>query len=163
MLLGRNNCLPAAAESCKKGTLKVDLQALTVGVAVVSMGAWLASARTALLQDANATLDASRKLAVVNGLGEHSRAQVGASAQRTARGTALPVGVPCRRGDCSAASSGFAGQPGIQQIRACASVTKPGRLQSSVSVCQGGSRVQGAAVRCLGRIWRGTLNACYEA
>ena len=54
----------------------MDLQALTVGVAVVSMGAWLASARTALLQDANATLDASRKLAVVNGLGEHSRAQV---------------------------------------------------------------------------------------
>ena len=53
----------------------MDLQALTVGVAVVSMGAWLASARTALLQDANATLDASRKLAVVNGLGEHSRAQ----------------------------------------------------------------------------------------
>lgn len=71
----RNNCLPAAVESCKKGTLKVDLQALTVGVAVVSMGAWLASARTALLQDAAAPLDASRKLAVVNGLGEHSRAQ----------------------------------------------------------------------------------------
>ncbi len=71
----RNNCLPAAAESCKKGTLKVDLQALTVGVAVVSMGAWLAGARAALLQDAAAPLDASRKLAVVNGLGEHSRAQ----------------------------------------------------------------------------------------
>ena len=84
--LGRNNCLPAAAESCKKGTLKVDLQALTVGVAVVSMGAWLASARTALLQDANATLDASRKLAVVNGLGEHSRAQ--------ARGRTLKSCIP---------------------------------------------------------------------
>jgi len=53
----------------------VDLQALTVGVAVVSMGAWLAGARAALLQDAAAPLDASRKLAVVNGLGEHSRAQ----------------------------------------------------------------------------------------
>ena len=33
-----------AAESCKKGTLKLDLQSLTVGVAVVSM-AGLATAR----------------------------------------------------------------------------------------------------------------------
>ena len=72
----RNGSLPAAAESCKKGTLKLDLQSLTVGVAVVSMGAWLLSARAALLQDAPTSLDAARKLAVVNGLGEHSRAQV---------------------------------------------------------------------------------------
>lgn len=72
----RNGSLPAAAESCKKGTLKLDLQSLTVGVAVVSMGAWLLGARGALLQDAPTSLDAARKLAVVNGLGEHSRAQV---------------------------------------------------------------------------------------
>ncbi len=72
----RNGSLPAAAESCKKGTLKLDLQSLTVGVAVVSMGAWLLSARAALLQDTPTSLDAARKLAVVNGLGEHSRAQV---------------------------------------------------------------------------------------
>ena len=72
----RSGCLQPAAEACKKGTLKVDLQALTVGVAVVSMGAWLLHARTALLHDAAAPLDASRKLAIVNGLGEHSRAQV---------------------------------------------------------------------------------------
>lgn len=71
----RNGSLPAAAESCKKGTLKLDLQSLTVGVAVVSMGAWLLCARAALLQDTPTSLDAARKLAVVNGLGEHSRAQ----------------------------------------------------------------------------------------
>lgn len=73
----RAGSLAGAAESCKKGTLKVDLQALTVGVAVLSMAAWLKQARQALLQDQAGLLDSSRKLAVVNGLGEHSRAQVG--------------------------------------------------------------------------------------
>lgn len=63
-------------ESCKKGVLKVDLQALTVGVAVLSMAAWLSGARDALIHNAQPALDASRKLAIVNGLGEHSRAQV---------------------------------------------------------------------------------------
>ena len=72
----RNGSLPPAAESCKKGTLKLDLQSLTVGVAVVSMAAWLLRARSALLADTPSPLDAARKLAVVNGLGEHSRAQV---------------------------------------------------------------------------------------
>ena len=72
----RNGALPAAAESCKKGTLKLDLQSLTVGVAVVSMSHWLLKARSALLHDNASPLDAARKLAVVNGLGEHSRAQV---------------------------------------------------------------------------------------
>lgn len=76
LMCGRNGSLPEAAESCKKGTLKLDLQSLTVGVAVVSMGAWLLGARAALLQDTPTSLDAARKLAVVNGLGEHSRAQV---------------------------------------------------------------------------------------
>ena len=76
MAARRNGSLPAAAESCKKGTLKLDLQSLTVGVAVVSMAAWLLRARSALLADAPSPLDAARKLAVVNGLGEHSRAQV---------------------------------------------------------------------------------------
>ena len=70
--------MPAAEESCKKGTLKLDLQSLTVGVAVVSMSHWLLRARSALLHDNASPLDAARKLAVVNGLGEHSRAQVGA-------------------------------------------------------------------------------------
>ena len=50
-----------------------------------------ASARTALLQDANATLDASRKLAVVNGLGEHSRAQARGSAHRTAMSASATI------------------------------------------------------------------------
>jgi hypothetical protein len=72
----RNGSLPAAAESCKKGTLKLDLQSLTVGVAVVSMGTWLLRTCASLLQDSGTSLDAARKLAVVNGLGEHSRAQV---------------------------------------------------------------------------------------
>ena len=72
----RNGALPAAAESCKKGTLKLDLLSLTVGVAVVSMSHWLLQARSALLHDNASPLDAARKLAVVNGLGEHSRAQV---------------------------------------------------------------------------------------
>lgn len=72
----RSGSLAGAAESCKKGTLKVDLQALTVGVAVLSMASWLTSARQAILQDQGGSLDSSRKLAVVNGLGEHSRAQV---------------------------------------------------------------------------------------
>lgn len=73
----RTGSLAPAVESCKKGVLKVDLQALTVGVAVLSMAAWLSGARDALLHSAQPALDASRKLAVVNGLGEHSRAQAG--------------------------------------------------------------------------------------
>ena len=40
------------------------------------MSHWLLKARSALLHDNASTLDAARKLAVVNGLGEHSRAQV---------------------------------------------------------------------------------------
>ena len=75
-ILRRNGSLAGAAESCKKGTLKVDLQALTVGVAVLSMASWLSNARQNLMQDQAGSLDSSRKLAVVNGLGEHSRAQV---------------------------------------------------------------------------------------
>ena len=69
----RNNALPAAAESCKKGTLELNLQSLTVGVAVVSMSHWLLKARRA----GNVSpMDVARKLVVVNGLGKHSRAQV---------------------------------------------------------------------------------------
>ena len=40
------------------------------------MSHWLLKARSALLHDNASSLDAARKLAVVNGLGEHSRAQV---------------------------------------------------------------------------------------
>ena len=63
-------------ESVKKGVLKVDLQALTVGVAVLSMAAWLSGARDSVLHDSEPSLDASRKLAIVNGLAEQTRAQV---------------------------------------------------------------------------------------
>lgn len=68
--------MAGAAESCKKGTLKVDLQALTVGVAVLSMATWLNEAREKSARDKPGSLDSARKLAIVNGLGEHSRAQV---------------------------------------------------------------------------------------
>lgn len=74
-----NGNLAGAAESCKKGTLKVDLQALTVGVAVLSMASWLTTIRQALAKDKPGCLDSARKLAIVNGLGEHSRAQVTSS------------------------------------------------------------------------------------
>lgn len=77
----RTGSLAPALESCKKGVLKVDLQALTVGVAVLSMAAWLSGARDALMHHGQSALDASRKLAIVNGLGEHSRAQVTGHAQ----------------------------------------------------------------------------------
>ncbi|CAK0784210.1 hypothetical protein CVIRNUC_007414 [Coccomyxa viridis] len=84
-----NGALPAAAESCKKGTLKLDLLSLTVGVAVVSMSHWLLQARSALLHDNASPLDAARKLAVVNGLGEHSRAQGHSAAVKEAVGASL--------------------------------------------------------------------------
>ena len=78
--------LAPAVESVKKGVLKVDLQALTVGVAVLSMAAWLSGARDSVLHDAEPSLDASRKLAIVNGLAEQTRAQVrSASALRGQR------------------------------------------------------------------------------
>ena len=68
--------LAPAVESAKKGVLKVDLQALTVGVAVLSMAAWLSGARDSVLHDPEPSLDTSRKLAIVNGLAEQTRAQV---------------------------------------------------------------------------------------
>eukprot|EP00884_Botryococcus_braunii_P000450 jgi/Botrbrau1/10405/Bobra.0133s0014.1 len=71
----RGGSLPAASETCKKGTLKLDLQALTVGVALLAMTAWLLKTRACLMHDASCLLDSARKLAIVNGLGEHSRAQ----------------------------------------------------------------------------------------
>lgn len=72
----RAGSLPTASETYKKGTLKVDLQALTVGVAVLAMTAWLSRVASSLRSEAPSSLDSARKLAVVNGLGEHSRAQV---------------------------------------------------------------------------------------
>ena len=58
--------------------MKVDLQALTVGVAVLSMAAWLDSAKKTLQEEQPGSAGSlmARKLAIVNGLGEHSRAQV---------------------------------------------------------------------------------------
>ena len=76
MACRRNGVLPAAAESCEKGILELDLQSLTVGVAIVSMSHWLLKARSALLDDIASALDAARMLAVVNGLGKHRRIQV---------------------------------------------------------------------------------------
>lgn len=42
--------MPPAAKTAKKGTVKVDLQALTVGVAVLAMHAWLLALRDQLVQ-----------------------------------------------------------------------------------------------------------------
>lgn len=61
----------------------MDLQALTVGVAMLSMATWLKQARQALLRDQAGPLDSCRKLAIVNGLGEHSRAQVSGKTPRS--------------------------------------------------------------------------------
>ena len=86
----KTNCLPAATEASKKGTLKVDLQALTVGVAVLSMDHWLMGLRDTVSRDpALGAYDINRKLAVVNGMGEHSRAQGNSSAVKEAVGASL--------------------------------------------------------------------------
>ena len=72
----RNGPLDPALEVSKKGTLKLDLQALTVGVAVLSMHHWLVQLRPQLAGEPAAGPEASRKLAVVNGMGENNRTQV---------------------------------------------------------------------------------------
>ena len=72
----RNGPLDPALEVSKKGTLKLDLQALTVGVAVLSMHHWLVQLRPQLASEPAAGPEASRKLAVVNGMGENNRTQV---------------------------------------------------------------------------------------
>lgn len=120
----------------------MDLQALTVGVAVVSMGAWLASARSALLQDANATLDASRKLAVVNGLGEHSRAQVRGRTPK--RKDLKPVtsaitfqGVPCDRAAALDASPKLAVVDGLSEHSRAKVRSSAQRIAMSAIICQG--------------------------
>lgn len=82
-----SGCLAGVVETAKKQTLKVDLQALTVGVAILSMDAWLVGLREQLRLDMAApALDANRKLAVVNGMGDHSRAQGNSSAVKEAVG-----------------------------------------------------------------------------
>ena len=73
----RHGPLDPALEVSKKGTLKLDLQALTVGVAVLSMHHWLVQLRPQLASEPAAGPEASRKLAVVNGMGENNRTQVG--------------------------------------------------------------------------------------
>lgn len=72
----RSGPLDPALEVSKKGTLKLDLQALTVGVAVLSMHHWLVQLRPQLASEPAAGPEASRKLAVVNGMGENNRTQV---------------------------------------------------------------------------------------
>ena len=94
-------------ESAKKGTLKIDLQALTVGTALLTMHRWLTQLRESLvLADAvllgtadgpaaaaaaevAAQLDANRKLAVINGMGEFNRAQGNSSAVKEAVAASL--------------------------------------------------------------------------
>ena len=124
--------MPGATEVAKKGTLRVDLQALTVGVALLAMHGWLvrAVARNALLYhqqhplglwwctvhagidsrvfehlQANMRaavaagpggaplLDGNRKLAIINGMGDHSRAQGNSSAVKEAIGAVLLEGL----------------------------------------------------------------------
>lgn len=83
--------VPGATEIAKKGTLRVDLQALTVGVALLAMHRWLASMRAAVASGPGGapTLDGNRKLAIINGMGDHSRAQGNSSAVKEAIGSAL--------------------------------------------------------------------------
>ena len=74
-------CVPPPAEGLRKGTLNVDLGALTAGAAVVAAGAWLRRARAAAEappgSPAAASLDASRKVAIVNGAGDGPPARYG--------------------------------------------------------------------------------------
>eukprot|EP00891_Asterochloris_glomerata_P003267 jgi/Astpho2/3267/Aster-08033 len=81
--------LDPALEVSKKGTLKLDLQALTVGVAVLSMHHWLVQLRPQLASEPAAGPEASRKLAVVNGMGENNRTQGNSSAVKEAVGASL--------------------------------------------------------------------------
>jgi len=90
--------LAGAADLSKKGTLRVDLQALTVGVALLAMHQWLASLRAAAASpEGSPALEANRKLAVINGMGDHSRAQGNSSAVKEAIGASLiGAGAPFR-------------------------------------------------------------------
>lgn len=97
-------------EIAKKGGLKVDLQALTVGAALLTMHRWLSQLRAslALVESAasespsarqspeltaalqvTAQLEANRKLAVINGMGEFNRAQGNSSAVKEALAASL--------------------------------------------------------------------------
>lgn len=77
LIPGLSNCRVGAVAPpvviSKKGALRLDLQALTAGVAVLGMARWLAT-------DAPRLLEANKKLTIVNGLGDHSRAQGNSSA-----------------------------------------------------------------------------------
>ena len=99
--------LPAPTELAKKGTLKVDVQALTAGAAVLGAAAWLRSARAAAAVSARGaltgsasagvppppcSLDAARKVVLVNGGGEHARAQGHAATVRDAVAATLAGG-----------------------------------------------------------------------
>lgn len=90
--------MPPAARSAKKGMLKIDLQALTVGGAVLAMHHWLASLREQCAADGMALLlDSNRKLAVVNGMGDNTRSQGNSSAVKEAVGASLAgCGAPFR-------------------------------------------------------------------
>ena len=106
-MLCRSGCIAGVSETAKKGTLKLDLQALTVGAALLTMHRWLTQLRDALLvadgslankvadvstaaaQEVAAQLEANRKLAVINVMGDHNRAQGNSSAVKEAVGAAL--------------------------------------------------------------------------
>ena len=64
----------------------LDLQALTVGVALLSMFQWLCGVREQAAQQPDGILDANHKVAVVNGMGEHARSQGNSSAVKEAVG-----------------------------------------------------------------------------
>ncbi|KAK9811789.1 hypothetical protein WJX72_010082 [[Myrmecia] bisecta] len=85
----QSGILPPAYEAAKKGTVKVDLQALTVGVALLSMNQWLLGLREQAVHEADGTLEVNRKVALVNGMGEHARSQGNSSAVKEAVGACL--------------------------------------------------------------------------
>lgn len=110
MIFCRSGCIAGVLEIAKKGTLKVDLQALTVGAALLTMHRWLSqlhdslvlvesaasvpssaleSSKLAAALEVSVQLEANRKLAVINGMGEFNRAQGNASAVKEALAACL--------------------------------------------------------------------------
>lgn len=71
-----------------------------VGVALLAMHQWLASLRAAAASpEGSPALEANRKLAVINGMGDHSRAQGNSSAVKEAIGVLRPLN-PSARDKC---------------------------------------------------------------
>jgi hypothetical protein len=62
---------------------QLDLQALTVGAAVLAMRAWLLASKDRVARDEAQLLNNNRKLAIVNGMSEQSRGQSNSSMVKT--------------------------------------------------------------------------------